>query len=278
MSTVALGCWLRLTRTVRPAAAPTWSACPGWNRRLWAALIGSAATAAAMVWIDPWTSRAVQGVMPPGLASFFRLVTDLGRSAWSLIPTCVGIVTIMALVRPARTFVDRVALALAMRLAFVFIAVGASGLIVTVVKRIIGRARPALLESHGSTHFEVLTWKPIFASFPSVHAQAAMAFSTALSVLLPSWRIPLLMLGAAVALTRASVEAHYLTDVIVGGAWGVWFTLMCREWFGRRGLVFSTDASRRPVLMSGHRLTAAVRAITARQPGAWTTAVSRGKR
>lgn len=103
-----------------------------------------------------------------------------------------------------------------------------------------------------------MAWKPIYASFPSGHAQSAMSFAAALAFLFPRWRFPLFLAGASIAVTRIGVEAHYFTDIFAGGAWGVWVALMCREWFARRGLVFSPTKTREPFSLPA-KTTAAIR-------------------
>lgn len=260
---VARACWQRLTRPVRPKATPRWRLFPSWAEWFAASLVAAAATLAAMAWLDPLVQEIPQS-LGAGARTFFQLTTDLGKSAWSLIPTGVGLLVILVAIRPARTFADRVALALALRLAFVFLAVGGSGLIATTVKRIIGRARPYLFEAHGSLHFDFMAWKPIYASFPSGHAQSAVSFAVAMAFLLPRWRYPLLIGGAAIAVTRIGVEAHYLSDIIAGGAWGAWFALMCREWFARRGLLFSPTETRAPFPLPALRARQAAGAVWSR--------------
>ena len=104
-----------------------------------------------MVYIDP-VVIGVRAWTRGGWAFAWELVTDVGKSAWVLIPSGVLLLVILAVVTPARRFADRVMLALAARLAFVFIAVGGSGLIVTIVKRIIARGRPRYFDEFGALH------------------------------------------------------------------------------------------------------------------------------
>ncbi len=121
-------------------------------------------------------------------------------------------------------------------MAFVFIAVGGSGLIVTTVKRIIARGRPRYFEEFGSLHFQFPTWQASYASFPSGHSQTAFAIALSFAALFPRWRTPLIAAAVVVASSRVAVDAHYFTDIVAGSLWGAWFTIMTREWFARRGL------------------------------------------
>lgn len=247
----------RLLRPVRPMATPALVLFPTWTRWAIAVVAGLVVVALGMIYVDP-PIQIAQHAITGGLATFFEWLTDVGKSGWLLWPTGLAILLILAVVPPARTFADRVVLALCARLAFVFVAVGGSGLIITIVKRIIGRARPRFFEEFGALHFDVMAWKASFASFPSGHSQSAFAIAVAFACLAPRWRWPLLIVAASVAVSRVIVDAHYFTDIVVGSMWGAWFTIMTRDWFARRGLVFSPTASRAPFPMPARRIKGAI--------------------
>ncbi|MFX5705412.1 phosphatase PAP2 family protein, partial [Acinetobacter baumannii] len=88
-------------------------------------------------------------------------------------------------------------------------------LIIAIVKRLIGRARPTYFEQFGSLHFDLTAWKASYASFPSGHSQTAFAIAVAFACLFPRWRKVLLTIAAIVALSRIVVDAHYFTDIVV---------------------------------------------------------------
>ena len=184
-----------------------------------------------------------------------------------LIPSGVLLLVILAVVTPARRFADRVMLALAARLAFVFIAVGGSGLIVTIVKRIIARGRPRYFDEFGALHFQFPTWQASYASFPSGHSQTAFAIALSFAALFPRFRNTFIVLAVIVAFSRVAVDAHYFTDIVAGSLWGAWFTVMTREWFARRGLVFSPMPHRQPTPMPWHRLRQALTQVGLRLRG-----------
>ncbi len=75
------------------------------------------------------------------------------------------------------------------------------------------------------------------------------------------------MLAVIVAFSRVAVDAHYFTDIVAGSLWGAWFTVMTREWFARRGLVFSPKPHRRPTPMPLHRLKQALTQVGRRLRG-----------
>jgi undecaprenyl-diphosphatase len=250
----------RLFRPVRVTATPAFTLFPDWATWTCAWLIGAGVTLAGMAYVDPvvmtW-QREVTGFA----ALVFEILTDIGKSGWFLIPT--GVLTLAILIRAPLTkdFSERVVLALCARAAFLFLAVGGSGLIITIVKRLIGRARPWAFDAMGTLYFNPTAWSAQFASFPSGHSQTAFAIAVALLCLFPRWRSWLLGVAVIVAASRVIVDAHYFTDIVVGSMWGAWFTWMTREWFARRGLVFSPSASRAPFPMPQSRVRAAVKRL-----------------
>lgn len=253
----------RLGRPVRPNAAPGLRLFDNWAERFSAALIGLALVLAGMAYVDP-VLQGLRGSLSGTAAVFWEMVTDVGRSGWVLIPSGVMILVILAVAPPVRSFADRLMLALVARLAFVFIAVGGSGLIVTTVKRIIARGRPRYFEEFGSLHFQFPSWQASYASFPSGHSQTAFAIALAFAALFPRWRKPLIAAALVVATSRVAVDAHYFTDIVAGSLWGAWFTIMTRDWFARRGLVFAPGPDRRPFPMPWRRVRQALGQIARR--------------
>lgn len=256
----------RLLRQPRPVTTPVFALFPSWAEWFCAVAIGLAVVLAGMAYLDP----VIQGsrhMLSPGQARFFQIVTDVGKSAWVLIPSGVAILAILAVMPPARRFADRVVLALCARLAFVFIAVGGSGLIISIVKRIIARGRPRYFEEFGALHFQFPSWQASYASFPSGHSQTAFAIGVAFACLFPRWRKAFIAAAAVVAFSRIAVDAHYFTDIVVGSLWGAWFTLMTRDWFARRALVFTPGPERRPFAMSLRRVRQALGRLVRRLAG-----------
>jgi undecaprenyl-diphosphatase len=118
--------------------------------------------------------------------------------------------------------------------AYMFLSVALSGIIANVVKRVIGRARPPLFDQFGAFHFQPFSGA-IYESLPSGHATTDGAIAFALAILFPRFRIPVLILGAIFALTRIAVGVHYLSDVIVGYSFGMWYAYMSAIYFAQRG-------------------------------------------
>ncbi len=116
---------------------------------------------------------------------------------------------------------------------FIFVAVGAAGLVADLLKIIVGRTRPKLMFADGTYDF---TWFGLRAdhwSFPSGHAATAAALATALWCL---WPRPLwfYVAGAGlVAVSRVVTGQHYLSDVVAGAAIGVIVTRLVAAWMLR---------------------------------------------
>jgi undecaprenyl-diphosphatase len=92
----------------------------------------------------------------------------------------------------------------------------AEGLTV-VLKHATERARPPLADPT----IQALVSLPDSTSFPSGHAATAFAAATAVGVLHPRFRIPLLALAGMVALSRVYLGVHFWSDVVVGSLLGV---------------------------------------------------------
>jgi undecaprenyl-diphosphatase len=90
------------------------------------------------------------------------------------------------------------------------------------LKAATGRERP---------HVEALVLRPDTGSFPSGHAATSFACATVLAAFEPRLRVPLYVLAALIAASRAYVGVHYPLDALAGSAWGLlvgWVVLRVR--------------------------------------------------
>ncbi len=189
----------------------------------------------AMVFRDSALTLAARHE-PHWLRVLAENTTDIGKSWWSLTLTGIVFIAAMLIIRygdlaaAARERLRYVATASA----YVFLSVALSGIITNIVKRIIGRARPPLFDAEGAFHFKAFSGH-LYESFPSGHSTTDGAMAMALAVLFPSIRIPVLILGGFLALTRIMVGAHYLSDVIAGYSFGLWYAYMSALFFAKHG-------------------------------------------
>ena len=86
-----------------------------------------------------------------------------------------------------------------------------SHLIVQLIKRTVGRPRPSCAMASAA-----LVIEPDRFSFPSGHAAAAMAVAFVYASAFPSLALPLVVLAAAVGLSRVFLGVHYPGDVVIG--------------------------------------------------------------
>jgi undecaprenyl-diphosphatase len=126
---------------------------------------------------------------------------------------------------------------LAVRLGFLFLAIGLPGLVITIVKRLIGRARPGVA-GEDVFLYKLFLWRPDYASFPSGHATTAFAAAIAFGALWPRLRPLMWSYAIAVALSRIIVTAHHPSDVLGGAIAGAVGALLVRDWLAARRLGF----------------------------------------
>jgi undecaprenyl-diphosphatase len=108
----------------------------------------------------------------------------------------------------------------------------AAGLLTQILKHLVGRPRPRLLDQ-AVQHFGP-TLASGLDSFPSGHAASAVAVALVLSVRFPRLT-PLFMLGAAlISASRLFSGSHFPVDVLGGVFVGAFVGLAIDRWWGGR--------------------------------------------
>jgi membrane-associated phospholipid phosphatase len=82
-----------------------------------------------------------------------------------------------------------------------------------VIKALVDRGRPP--------HAEAVVGVPGSPSFPSGHAMSAFAVATAIALLAPRLRWPVLALASVIAFSRVYLGVHFWIDVLAGAALGI---------------------------------------------------------
>jgi undecaprenyl-diphosphatase len=188
--------------------------------------------------IDAAASRGV-GHLPRWIISAFDDITDFGKSGWFLWLLGLLFLALAALPRALTPVSQRVLAAVMVRIGFLFAAIAVPGLFVTIVKRIIGRARPNVGGSLDPFLFSPFRWEAAYAGMPSGHATTAFAVLVAFGTLWPRARTALLIYAVLIAISRVVVTAHYPTDVLAGALVGAVGAMMVRRYFALRRLGFS---------------------------------------
>jgi len=177
--------------------------------------------------------------LPRWFIDAFEQITNFGLSGWFLFPfgfilLCLAAVTSAALPRLSQGVVAM----LAARFGFLFLAVALPGLFVTIVKRLIGRARPYVGSHDDPFVYMPFVWRSEFASMPSGHATNAAAAAIAIGAIWPRTRWVMWLYALIIMFSRVVVLAHHPSDVIAGALVGTIGALAVRRWFAARGLVF----------------------------------------
>ena len=189
-------------------------------------------------------------MLPASVVNGFGAITDAGLGHWYLIPTALAALGLVGWsYRLPDTPAGRERALWLRRLAwgflFVFLAVALSGLITDVIKVVVGRARPKVLEQAGIYGFVPWSLRGDHQSFPSGHATTAVAVAMSLGYFWPRCRVPALAFGAVIALSRVVIGAHYLADVVGGAAVAAMTTWWLREWYAGHHVLFGHEADGR---------------------------------
>jgi undecaprenyl-diphosphatase len=164
--------------------------------------------------------------------------TDFGKAVWVLVPFGVPVLGIAILAHPGLPLATRAVLAaLSVRFGYVFLAVAVPGIFVTVIKRLIGRARP-LVEG---TDVFVFTpgWRVEYASLPSGHATTAFAAAFAVGAVWPRLRPLMWVYAVGIGFSRVALTSHHPSDVLAGAVVGILGAVLVQNWFAARGLGFT---------------------------------------
>jgi membrane-associated phospholipid phosphatase len=208
--------------------------------------LGAAAAAVAvlavMVTVDAWAIAQVPR-LSSRLVEALNRFTDFGKGGVFLWPLGLALIALAFLSTAALPRMARLVLAAwAVRIGFVFTAIAVPGLFVTIVKRLIGRARP-LVVGHETMAFVPFGWKVDYASLPSGHATTAFAALVAIGAIFPQARALMWIYAVLIALSRVVLTSHFPSDVLAGalvGAAGAW---LVQQWFAARGLGFAVTAA-----------------------------------
>jgi undecaprenyl-diphosphatase len=176
---------------------------------------------------------------PNWVRDLFERITDFGLSGWFLFPLGFLLLTLAALNAPELTRLTQGVLAmLAVRFGFLFLAIGLPGLFVTIVKRLIGRARPYVGGHIDPFAYMPFVWRPEYASMPSGHATTAVAAAVAIGAIWPRTRLVMWLYAVTIMVSRVAVLAHHVSDVIAGALVAAVGVYLIRRWFAGRRLIF----------------------------------------
>ncbi|MEW6332695.1 MAG: phosphatase PAP2 family protein [Thermodesulfobacteriota bacterium] len=119
---------------------------------------------------------------------------------------------------------------LADRALLLFSGIALSGIVVNIIKFLVGRLRPKMFFEQGLYGFEPLRIGYEFGSMPSGHATTVFAVATTCSIYWPKYRIHFLLFATVVSLSRLVLNAHYLGDVFAGACLGMTTVILIKRY------------------------------------------------
>jgi membrane-associated phospholipid phosphatase len=269
--TPAAASWLRrievnaratMAKLLRPPHGVV--AFPGAAQLVTGTLVAVAVLIATMFVLDAWSVSHARR-LPDALLQAARRFTDLGKSGWFLFPSGILFLALVALNSPALPRFSRgVVAAFAVRLGFVFVAIGLPSLLAAIIKNIIGRARPFVVAGPDVWAYEPFTWHARYASFPSGHTTTAFAALVAIGAIFPQARALMWIYAVLMGLSRVVVTAHHPSDVIAGAILGAVGAYLVRNWFAVRRLGFTVDSEGSVHAMPGPSVGRIIKAVARR--------------
>jgi membrane-associated phospholipid phosphatase len=204
-----------------------------------AIIVTLAAIVASMFLIDAAATDWARH-LPFWFTQVFEQITNAGQSAWVLSFSALIVVLLAGLISPVLPHLTQgVLAALAARFGFLFIAVAAPGLFTTIVKRLVGRARPYMDLNGDPFTYMPFVWRPEFASLPSGHSTTAVTTAFAIGAMWPRTRWVMWFYALVIMFSRVVVLSHHPSDAIAGALVGAVGADLVRRWFAARRLVFS---------------------------------------
>ena len=214
-----------------PSAAAVW--------RSPAVIVGLVVIALMTVTIDGPISALARSV-DGDLKRVVDLLARTGDSFYTLVPSAVLAAVfggLFLLNREAPR--GRIYAWLAAAAGFFFVSIAFSGILVNVVKIILGRARPDVAISLYWPEFQPFARYGAYHAFPSGHANTLFAIAMALGCFVPRARPYLLAAALPLALCRVLQFKHFASDTAGGAGLAIITTLWLRHWFARWNFVFT---------------------------------------
>ena len=207
-----------------------------------AALLGLFALLFVLHFADRPISVWGQG-LPEPIPGIMHWITRWGESDWQLIPALMILLLTAAAIPLVRSDIWRNALREVRVLAgFVFVGVGLPSLTSSLLKRLIGRARPEAWTPDAQISFIPNLTLYDHQSFPSGHSTTAFAMAMVLVFIWPRTLWPALAAALLIALSRVITGQHYLTDIVGGAVLGTLGAYAIRYFFARRSWLFEIGA------------------------------------
>lgn len=191
---------------------------------------------------DAWIAEAMTR-LDPSVTGFFQSITFLGKSAGYLVGSALlALGFLLWARRPGIAARDRYrAIWRGEAALYVLSVVAAAGIVINIIKPLVGRMRPVKLLSEGQYGIEPGSLDYALRSFPSGHATTVFALAFALGALWPRFRWAFALLALPVAASRVAITAHFMSDVVAGALVGIVTALVLRRIFAHYRIAFRAE-------------------------------------
>lgn len=191
----------------------------------------------SMVFLDRPLALYFKNNVSVEVNGFFKTVTGVGDSLIFLIPAAAIWIFLRVKERRSHKAAERLRLRRWSYLPLFMVAsIAASGIVVNILKFLIGRYRPRYLFESGLYGFQPFNTQWGMNSFPSGHSQAIWSAMMALMFIFPRYDLLWIVMAVLVSLSRMITTVHYLSDVVFGSYLAIITTILVRREFIRRGI------------------------------------------
>ena len=158
------------------------------------------------------------GLQQTYLIKFFKNITTLGDSLWYFLISITSLIACYFLKKISTFNKHEDSLKKIQYFNFLlFSTILSSGILTQLIKYVVGRPRPSLLNFESEFSLKFFTFDSSFHSFPSGHTSTIFAVAIVISLMAPKLKYFFYILAIIVSFSRVVVGAHFITD-LMGGA------------------------------------------------------------
>lgn len=184
-------------------------------------------TILSVFFLDQPVATWIQNAPYPQIKYWAREITNIGLATFYIASSIILYVFSKWVFPKLNYFENKKILIEKMRIwsGFTFSAFAFNGIIVQILKGIIGRQRPHLTDTFETLNFAPMNLHWHWHSMPSGHTQVMFTAATVLALAFPKFRWGFFILALVIASTRVILHQHFLSDFILGSSIGIIGTL-----------------------------------------------------
>ncbi|MEQ9170034.1 MAG: phosphatase PAP2 family protein [Rhodospirillales bacterium] len=208
-----------------------------WRLIIGGFLAAAVVSALCMVFVDAAAARFFRDVFDAGQRRFFgHAVGALGKPEVYFAIAALTAAVCWILRRRMAEGSERLRRAMHGAL-FVIFSIASAGVLVNLLKFVIGRMRPRELLENGLYGFVPFNTDFGMNSYPSGHSQMVWSLAVSLFLIFPRLWPLLFTFAAAVAASRFLASVHFVSDVVMGSYIGAVVPLLLKHYlYDRRGI------------------------------------------